>query len=71
MPTDPSACLNASKGEPFVSVCCTGNGARSLAYVSEGMLESRPGVLRLNLLLNRASPLAALESGIPDEAGSM
>jgi hypothetical protein len=44
--------------------CCTGNGARSLYYIWEHILDYHDGRLRVNLLLNRASPWADIESYI-------
>ncbi|MGH9159727.1 MAG: hypothetical protein ACRD2X_07035, partial [Vicinamibacteraceae bacterium] len=45
--------------------CCTGNGARALYYVWERILQERHGALYVNLLLNRASDLADIDSFIP------
>lgn len=45
--------------------CCTGSASRSLYYVWEHMLESKGEELRVNLLLNRASPWADVYSYIP------
>ena len=45
--------------------CCTGNGARALYYVWENILHCRDGNLRVNLLLNRASSWADVDSHIP------
>ncbi|MFA6109113.1 MAG: hypothetical protein WDA75_10100 [Candidatus Latescibacterota bacterium] len=45
--------------------CCTGNAARALYYVWEQILTAEPGRLRVNLLLNRASPWVDLHSHIP------
>jgi hypothetical protein len=53
--------------EPFVSGCCTGNGTRALYYVWEKMLAFRDGTLTVNLLLNRASSWADVDSTIPYE----
>ncbi|MGD8998258.1 MAG: glycoside hydrolase family 127 protein, partial [Anaerolineae bacterium] len=47
--------------------CCTGNGARALYYVWERMIEFNGGTLSINLLLNRASPWADVDSHIPYE----
>ncbi len=57
----------ASEGEPFISACCTGNGARALFHVWENMVEFNNGLLRLHLLINRASPWADIDSHIPCE----
>jgi hypothetical protein len=45
--------------------CCTGNGTRALYYVWENILHHEGGKLRVNLLLNRASPWADVDSHIP------
>jgi len=45
--------------------CCTVNGARTLYWVWERMLQHRNGRLRVNLLLNRVSPWADVESHVP------
>ena len=47
--------------------CCTGNGARAIYYVWENILQMEDGVLKVNLLLNRASPWADVNSHIPYE----
>ena len=47
--------------------CCTGNYARAIAYIWENILDFDEGALRVNLLLNRASPWAEVESYIPYE----
>jgi hypothetical protein len=45
--------------------CCTGNAARSLYYLWDHILAYENGRLRVNLLLNRASTWADVESHIP------
>ena len=45
--------------------CCTGNGTRALYYVWENILHHHDGKLRVNLLMNRASPWADVDSHIP------
>jgi hypothetical protein len=45
--------------------CCTGNATRALFYAWEHSLTFRDGRLRVNLLLNRASPRADVASHIP------
>ena len=45
--------------------CCTGNAARALYYVWDRILTHRDGSVRVNLLLNRASPWADVDSHIP------
>ncbi|MFH2038993.1 MAG: hypothetical protein ABIJ65_06105 [Chloroflexota bacterium] len=57
----------ANKESPIISGCCTGNGARTIFYVWENMLEYNNGKLSINLLFNRASPWADLNSYVPYE----
>ena len=45
--------------------CCTANGARALYYVWQNILHHADGKLRVNLLLNRASPWADVHSHLP------
>ena len=45
--------------------CCTGNGTRAIYYVWENILQHEGGRLRVNLLLNRASPWADVDSHVP------
>ena len=45
--------------------CCTGNGTRAIYFVWENILHYREGKLKVNLLLNRASPWADIDSSIP------
>lgn len=47
--------------------CCAGNCIRAIYYVWEHILSSQDGKLRVNLLLNRASPWADVDSYIPYE----
>jgi len=47
--------------------CCTGNYARAIPYIWDNILSFEDGTLRVNLLLNRTSPWADLESYIPYE----
>ena len=47
--------------------CCTGNGSRAIYYAWEHILDYRDETLRINLLLNRASPWADVDSYIPYE----
>ncbi|MBM3242960.1 hypothetical protein FJZ31_42415 [Candidatus Poribacteria bacterium] len=49
------------------SACCTGNGSRAIYYVWENILRYQDGKLKVNLLLNRASPWADVNSFIPYE----
>jgi DUF1680 family protein len=50
---------------PGVVACCLGNGSRSLYLVWQSILTQSPGRLRVNLLLNRASPWADVSSHLP------
>ena len=45
--------------------CCTANGARAICYIWEHILHYESGNLRVNLLLNRASRWADVDSHIP------
>jgi hypothetical protein len=56
-------------GYPGSSImhCCTGNGTRAIYYVWDNILHYKNGKLRVNLLLNRASPWADVDSFIPYE----
>ena len=45
--------------------CCTGNGTRAIYYLWDHILTHQDGKLRVNLLLNRASPWADVDSHIP------
>lgn len=47
--------------------CCNGNGMRTIYYIWENILNDRDGKLRVNLLLNRASPWADVDSHLPCE----
>jgi hypothetical protein len=51
----------------FLMHCCTGNYLRAIWYVWDNILDYQDGELRVNLLLNRASPWADVESYIPYE----
>ncbi len=53
--------------QPLVSACCTGNGSRALYYVWKDMLNFDQGRLTINLLFNRASSWADINSFIPYE----
>jgi hypothetical protein len=45
--------------------CCTANGAKTLCWAWERIVRYERGRLRVNLLLNRASPWADVDSYIP------
>ncbi len=47
--------------------CCSGNMTRTIYYLWENILSFESGTLRVNLLLNRASPWADLDSYVPYE----
>ncbi len=47
--------------------CCNGNATRILYYVWSNILTDEAGKLRVNLLLNRASPWADVDSWLPYE----
>jgi hypothetical protein len=50
---------------PGTVACCLGNGSRSLYYLWEHIVTYSPGTLRVNLLLNRASEWADVDSHLP------
>jgi hypothetical protein len=52
---------------PGIAHCCTANGCKALFWVWERLLTYDAGKLRVNLLLNRASPWADVDSYIPYE----
>ena len=54
------------RGQTFMH-CCLGNGSRAVYYIWEHMLHYNDGLLRVNLLLNRASAWADVHSFIPYE----
>ena len=45
--------------------CCTGNATRAIYYLWDHILRHENGKLRVNLLLNRVSPWADVDSHIP------
>ena len=51
----------------FLMHCCTGNHARAIWYAWDNILHFQDGTLKVNLLLNRASPWADVQSYIPYE----
>jgi Beta-L-arabinofuranosidase, GH127 len=51
--------------EGSIMHCCMGNGTRAMYYVWEHILDFNQGELRINLLLNRASPWADVYSHVP------
>jgi hypothetical protein len=62
-----SAANDLSNGRSGITACCTGNGARTLYHAWENALTYADGELRVNLLLNRASPWADIDSYVPYE----
>jgi hypothetical protein len=50
-----------------IAGCCNGNGARTIYYVWQRMVDYEARQLRVNLLLNRASAWADVHSFIPYE----
>ena len=68
----PERNVGAFVGWPYVNDygrgimhCCTGNAVRALYYIWEHILTYKQGQLHVNLLLNRASPWADVDSHIP------
>ena len=51
----------------FLMHCCTGNYVRAIWYIWDSILDYEDGSLSVNLLLNRSSPWADVESYIPYE----
>ena len=51
--------------QPVSSHCCTGNGNRGLFHAWRHIVTHRDGELRVNLLLNRASQWADVNSHLP------
>ncbi len=49
----------------LVMHCCTGNATRTVYYLWQDILDHSDGVLRINMLLNRASPWADVHSHVP------
>ena len=47
--------------------CCTANGARTLYHVWDSIVSKENGEVRVNLLLNRASPWLDVDSHLPVE----
>ena len=45
--------------------CCTGNHARAIWYAWHHILHHQEGTLKVNLLLNRASKTADVDSYLP------
>jgi len=47
--------------------CCTANGARTLYYIWDSIVDKENDLVRVNLLLNRASPWLDVDSFLPVE----
>lgn len=58
---------NEWAGQIGIQQCCLGNAARALYYVLQGMVQHQDQSLRVNLLLNRATPWADVYSHVPYE----
>ena len=56
-----------ARERPGIAHCCTANGSKTLFWAWERILRYSNGKLKVNLLLNRASPWADVESYIPYE----
>ena len=52
-------------GDMGIMHCCTGNGTRAIYYLWDHILTHHDGKPHVNLLLNRASPWADVDSHIP------
>lgn len=50
-----------------VTGCCNGNCSRELYFIWDNILTHKNGQLRVNLLMNRASPWADVDSWLPYE----
>lgn len=59
--------VNEWADETGIQHCCTGNCARTIYYAWKNILHYKDGELRVNLLLNRASPWVDIHSHIPYE----
>jgi hypothetical protein len=57
----------ATEAPTGIANCCTGNATRAIYYAWQRILDNKKGRLRVNLLLNRASPWADVYSYIPYE----
>ena len=63
----PSADDWQGREEGSIAGCCTGNGTRALYYVWENIVSHEGKKVKVNLLLNRASRWADIDSHIPFE----
>ena len=52
---------------PMLMQCCIGNAGRSMYYVWDSILRKEADTVRVNLLLNRASPWLDVDSYLPYE----
>ncbi len=60
-----AACPEPNDWGAYIVHCCTGNGTRAIYYLWDHILTHTDGKLRVNLLLNRASRWADIDSHIP------
>jgi hypothetical protein len=63
--TFPVLVLENGQMDTVCQGCCTGNGNRALFYAWRRIVEEKDGVLRVNLLLNRTSQWADVNSLLP------
>jgi hypothetical protein len=54
-------------GNLGIQHCCTANGARTLYHIWDSIITREGGALKVNLLLNRASPELDIDSCLPAE----
>ena len=59
--------LPTSLPNPWVMLCCTGNGTQGLYYAWEGAVRETGETAQVNLLLNRAAKLLDVDSFLPYE----
>lgn len=62
-----ASAVDFAPGRCEVMQCCTGNAARTLYYVWDSILTPEKNRVRVNLLLNRASPQLDVDSYLPYE----
>ncbi|MFN8006890.1 MAG: hypothetical protein U0V70_07695 [Terriglobia bacterium] len=54
----------AARGQHAIGHCCTANGTKTLAWIWERIVRYKDGKLKVNLLLNRATSWADIDSYI-------
>ncbi len=59
--------LHSLKARDRAIGCCTGNASRTIYYIWNNIIESEGDALKVNLLMNRASPWADINSYLPFE----